>query len=214
MSKWKALRCKKKTFRIISGAKYEVSEFHEKASKWKAKRVPRLIQNRVLSAQGVRIWVFGRLIESWEVWIYMILWMSKNNNKLINRDGDAKSAIVPKGSAAEAGSSRGFWSQQESVRVCKKHSRRPAPCKQGAADLKATPHAVDPLNEIKKKECLAEREGFRCQHEAKKVSKTIEMGSKEEPKRAKEPSNTPLRHMVATNIKKVAKRRKPVVPKN
>ena len=50
-----------------------------------------------------------------------------NRKKSKSREGDETRAIVRKGSATEAGSSKGFWSQQKSVRVCKKHFRRLAP---------------------------------------------------------------------------------------
>ena len=127
---------------------------------------------------------------------------TKIDNKLKSRDGDAKQAFHPWGSAAEAGSSRGFGSRQESETVCKKGLKRPAPCKQVAADLKATPHAADPLNEMKKKECLAERESCQCQNEFEKVSKTIKLEPKGMAKRPKEPSQTSVRNRVAKSIQK------------
>ena len=68
--------------------------------------------------------------------------------------------------------------------------------------IKATPHAAHPMNETNTKECLAEREGPRCQHGAKKVSKTIKLEPKGEPERAKEPSKTPLRNRAAKSIQK------------
>ena len=47
-----------------------------------------------------------------------------------------------------------------------------------AADLKATSHAADPLNEMKKKKFLVESEGFRCKNRTKKVSKRTKLEPK------------------------------------
>ena len=67
----------------------------------------------------------------------------KSAKKLKHREAGAKRAIRRTGSAAEAGCSRGFWSQQE-ARVSEKRFRRPALALRGAADLRVTASAADP----------------------------------------------------------------------
>ena len=57
-----------------------------------------------------------------------------------------KRGFQRKGSAAEAGSPERLWSLQKckNRQDLQKRLERPVPCKQGAADLKASPHAADP----------------------------------------------------------------------
>ena len=53
----------------------------------------------------------------------------------------------PVGSAAEGGVPERLWSLQKckNRQSLQKRLERPVPCKQGAADLKASPHAADPI---------------------------------------------------------------------
>ena len=97
-----------------------------------------------------------------------------------NRNGEAKNVFHPTRVGGRGGVQQRLLESARGSKIYKKRLKRFALCKQGAADLKATPHAADPLNEMKKKKCLAEREGFRYQNSTKNVSKTS--GTKREAK--------------------------------
>ena len=102
----------KQAFHILFVAKNTVSVFRGKASKMRSKRAAKI---ELWAPRGQICKFVGGCLRG--LILYESLIRKKIDNKLKNSDGDAKRAIVQQASAAEAGFSRGLWSQQESARV-------------------------------------------------------------------------------------------------
>ena len=191
-----------------------------------------MVPTSSFGSPGVRFLSFWEVV--WEIWILMIFEGRKNRRKIEKSRRKREKSDCAGRVGGRGGPSRGF--QQELARVCKSiWDALP----QGAADLKASPHAADPkISKIQSQKvnqnCQdgVKREPTRAKvpsrHSCGTCWKGIEKGLQKEPtrypkqwnwnqKRGQNEPRNPQRHPCGTGsckvFKKGAKRRKPVFPK-
>ena len=80
--------------------------------------------------------------------------------------------------------------------------------------MKTTPHTDDTLNQMNKRECFGELQGFRCQYLPKRYSEQVNWSQKGSHNEARNLQRHPCGTGSQKVFKKAVRRRKPVVQKN